>query len=129
VAELSDIQNESIRREIEEYVEQETEIERLIGIFAAAKPLHQDMAAALIEGEHHRVDELAAQAIAAGTEALEVMDEGLIAAMGIVGIKFRENRRPMRMIGSSAGLIHLPPCRADRCWMPDAGLVETRCVR
>jgi 5-methyltetrahydrofolate--homocysteine methyltransferase len=91
VAELSDIQNESIRREIEEYVEQETEIERLIGIFAAAKPLHQDMAAALIEGEHHRVDELAAQAIAAGTEALEVMDEGLIAAMGIVGIKFREN--------------------------------------
>ncbi|MBT3341842.1 MAG: corrinoid protein [Gemmatimonadetes bacterium] len=49
------------------------------------------MAAALIAGEHHRVDELATQALSEGIEALETMDDGLISAMGIVGIKFREN--------------------------------------
>ena len=49
------------------------------------------MAAALIAGEHHLVDELAQKALADGIEALEVMDDGLIAGMGIVGIKFREN--------------------------------------
>ncbi len=91
MAQLSDIRNESLRFEIEEYLEQPLEIERFIEIFAAAQPAHQDMAAALIEGDHHKVDELAAQAIAAGTNALEVMDDGLIAGMGIVGIKFREN--------------------------------------
>jgi 5-methyltetrahydrofolate--homocysteine methyltransferase len=91
LAELSDILNETLRFEIEEYVEQPAEIERFVKMFAAAQPAHQDMAAALIEGDHHKVDELAAQAIAAGTDALEVMDDGLIAGMGIVGIKFREN--------------------------------------
>ena len=30
-------------------------------------------------------------ALEAGTEAVEIMDDGLIAGMGIVGIKFREN--------------------------------------
>jgi 5-methyltetrahydrofolate--homocysteine methyltransferase len=91
VAELGDIQNETLRFEIEEYLDQPAEIERSINIFAAARPIHQEMAAALIEGDHHRVDELASQALAEGIEPLEVMDDGLISAMGIVGIKFREN--------------------------------------
>ena len=91
MAELSDIGNEDIRFEIEEYVEHPEEIQRLIDLFSAARPIHQDMAAALIAGEHHLVDELAQKALADGIEALEVMDDGLIAGMGIVGIKFREN--------------------------------------
>ena len=91
MAELSDIDNEDIRFEIEEYVEHPEEIQRLIDLFSAARPIHQDMAAALIAGEHHLVDELAQKALADGIEALEVMDDGLIAGMGIVGIKFREN--------------------------------------
>ncbi len=90
MAKLSDIQNEDLRFEIEEYLEQPSEIERFIDMFATARPLHQDMAAALIAGDHHKVDELALEALAAGIEALEVMDDGLIAGMGIVGIKFRE---------------------------------------
>ncbi|MFH1571582.1 MAG: corrinoid protein [Gemmatimonadota bacterium] len=89
--ELIDIQNEALRAEIEEFLERPEEIERYVRIFAAARPIHQDMAAALIAGEHHRVDELTARALAEGIEALEVMDDGLIAAMGVVGIKFREN--------------------------------------
>ncbi|MCY3735158.1 MAG: B12-binding domain-containing protein [Gemmatimonadaceae bacterium] len=89
--ELSDIQNEVLRFEIEEYLEKPEEIERFVGIFSAARPINQEMAAALIEGDHHAVDALAAQALEEGLEALEVMDDGLIAGMGIVGVKFREN--------------------------------------
>ncbi|MBT4138113.1 MAG: corrinoid protein [Candidatus Latescibacteria bacterium] len=51
----------------------------------------QTIGAALIEGAHHDVDQLTKEALDAGVDALEVMDDGLIAAMGIVGIKFREN--------------------------------------
>ena len=91
MAELTDIANAALRTEIEEYIERPEDIARLVGIFAAARPILQDMAAALIAGEHHTVDALANQALTEGIEALEVMDDGLIAGMGIVGIKFREN--------------------------------------
>ena len=91
MAELSDIQNETIRDEIEEYVERPEEIERSIETFARARPLMQDIAANLIEGDNGKVDELTRQALGEGVEALEIMDDGLIAGMGIVGIKFREN--------------------------------------
>ncbi len=91
MAELSDIKNEFIRDEIEEFIERPEEIERTINNFAQARESMQDIAAALIEGENEVVDELVAAALEEGIEALEVMDDGLIAAMGIVGIKFREN--------------------------------------
>ncbi|MBS11457.1 MAG: cobalamin-binding protein [Gemmatimonadetes bacterium] len=51
----------------------------------------QEIAAALIDGEHQTVDELTRQCLDEGIEALEIMDDGLISGMGIVGIKFREN--------------------------------------
>ena len=91
MAELSDIQNETIQFEIEEYLERDDEIERNIELFARARPSMQDISAALIEGEHEVVDELTSKALEEGIEALEIMDDGLIAGMGIVGIKFREN--------------------------------------
>ncbi|UCD70373.1 MAG: corrinoid protein [Betaproteobacteria bacterium] len=50
----------------------------------------QDIAAAIIEGEDDVADELTQQALADGVDALEIMDDGLIAGMSIVGIKFRE---------------------------------------
>ena len=89
--ELNDIANEFIRSEIEEYIERPAEIERIIGVFAAATPQMQDIAAALVDGENTVVDELTEKALADGVSALEVMDDGLISGMGIVGIKFREN--------------------------------------
>jgi 5-methyltetrahydrofolate--homocysteine methyltransferase len=91
MAELNDIQNEFIRAEIEEFLERPDEIERIIGIFAQARPAMQDIAAALIDGDNETVDELTRAALDDGIEALEIMDDGLIAGMGIVGIKFREN--------------------------------------
>ncbi len=90
MAELADIANATIRQEIEEYIERPEEIARLIEMFAQARASMQDISAALIEGEHHTVDALTAKALEDGIEALEVMDDGLIAGMAIVGIKFRE---------------------------------------
>ena len=90
MAELSDIGNEFIRQEIEEYLERPEEIERNIELCARGRPAMQDIAAALIEGDDDEVDRLTKQALEEGIEALEVMDDGLIAGMGIVGIKFRE---------------------------------------
>ncbi len=91
MAKLEDVSNQTIREEIEEYLERPEEIERNIEAFAKIRPLMQECAAALIEGDHHTVDRITKQALDEGIEALEVMDDGLIAAMGIVGIKFRDN--------------------------------------
>ena len=90
MAELSDIGNEFIRQEIEEYLERPEEIEGNSELFACGRPAMQAIAAALIEGEDGEVDRLTKLALADGIEALEIMDDGLIAGMGIVGIKFRE---------------------------------------
>ena len=87
---LSDISNEFLRGEIDEFIERPEERARLIGLFATASTEMQAISAALVDGDHHAVDVLTRGALDAGTEALEVMDAGLIAGMGLVGIKFRE---------------------------------------
>ena len=91
MATIADIRNEFLREEIEEFLERPEEIERTVGIFSKARPAMQDIAAALIEGENDTVDRLTRAALEEGIGALEIMDDGLIAGMGVVGIKFREN--------------------------------------
>ena len=91
MANIADIQNEFLRQEVEEYLERPEEIARTVGIFAKARPAMQDIAAALIEGENGTVDRLTRAALEDGVDALEIMDDGLIAGMGVVGIKFRES--------------------------------------
>jgi 5-methyltetrahydrofolate--homocysteine methyltransferase len=91
MAELSAVSNDFIRQEIEEFIERPHERERIIGIFAKARPQMQDIAAALIDGDNELVNQLTKKALDDGVDALEVMDDGLIAGMGIVGVKFREN--------------------------------------
>jgi len=88
---LKDISNESIRNEIEQYIAKSEERDPLVQAFAKMRPEMQEIGAALVGRDHQRVDVLTRQALEAGVEALEVMDDGLIAAMRIVGIKFREN--------------------------------------
>ena len=114
MAEISNVSNEFIRQEIEEFIERPEERERTINIFARARPEMQVIAAALIEGDNETVDQLTRQALDSGIEAVEVMDYGLIAGMGIVGIKFRQNfifvpevlacARAMK-----AGMVHIEP--------------------
>jgi 5-methyltetrahydrofolate--homocysteine methyltransferase len=116
--ELTDVSNEFIRSEIEEFIEREDERERMIAMFAECQPEMQDIAAALIEGEDDVVDELTRAQLDAGTEALEVMDDGLIAGMAIVGIKFRENFIFVPEVLScaramKAGMAHIEPILSD----------------
>jgi len=91
MAELSDIKNEIVRREIEEFVTRPEEIVRNVALFTRAHERMQAIAAGIIEGDDELVDKLTRDALDADHEALEVMDDGLIAGMGVVGIKFREN--------------------------------------
>jgi len=91
MAELSDISNEFIRQEIAEFIERPNERERIINLFAKARPKMQTISAALIDGDNDLVNQLTKESLDEGIEALEVMDDGLIAGMAIVGIKFRQN--------------------------------------
>jgi len=91
MASVQDIGNAFIREEIEEFIEGDKERLRIVKHFSRTKPLMQEIAAGLIEGDHVTVDSLTKRALNEGIDALEIMDDGLIAAMGIVGIKFREN--------------------------------------
>ena len=91
MANIGDIQNDPIRQEIEEYIEQDDERQGIIDLYAGTSEQMQAIAAAVIAGQHETVDELTAAALDSDVEAMEVMDDGLIAGMAIVGIKFREN--------------------------------------
>ena len=90
MAVLADISNEFIREEIEEFLERPEEVGRSIELFARVTPKMQEIAAGIIEGEDDIVDELTRAALDEGIDALEIMDDGLIAGMSIVGIKFRD---------------------------------------
>ena len=91
MAELSDIPNEFVRGEIEQFIEREDEQRHIIKLYSKARLEMVNLAAAVIEGDDEIVDDLTATALKEGIDAIEVMDDGLIAGMAIVGIKFREN--------------------------------------
>ena len=91
MAELGDVANDFLREEIEEFVERPEERTRLIEQYARTPDDLLLIAAALVDGDDDTVDELTRQALDEGRTALEVMDDGLIAGMALVGIKFREN--------------------------------------
>ena len=128
MAELSEIANATIREEIEEYLDRPEEIARNIEIFARARPSMQEISAALIEGEHKTVDRLTVQALGEGIEALEIMDDGLIAGMGIVGIKFREAYIFVPEVlacarAMKAGMAHIEPILAASGVKPIAKVI------
>ena len=91
MAELADVRNEFLREEVDEFVQRPEERTRLIEQYARTSDELLRIAAALVDGDDATVDELTRQALDDGRTALEVMDDGLIAGMALVGIKFREN--------------------------------------
>ena len=74
MAELSDVTNEILRDEIEEFIERPEEIARTVALFTKARPLMQEIAAAIIEGDDSTVDTLTKQALDDGIEAAEIME-------------------------------------------------------
>ena len=133
MAQIDDIDNELIRSEIEEFIERPDERERMIETFARVRPAMQEISAAIIEGEDGEVDELTRKALDDEITAVEIMDDGLIAGMGIVGIKFRENiifvpevlacARAMK-----AGMAHIEPILSES-GVPSQGLVVMGTVK
>lgn len=114
MAELTDVRNEFIRQEIEEFILKPAERQRLIDLFSTASERMQAISAALIDGDNDTVGQLTREALDAGVGALEVMDYGLIAGMSLVGIKFRENFIFVPEVLScaramKAGMAHIEP--------------------
>lgn len=115
MAELSDIQNEIVRQEIEEYIQREDERAEIISLYSKTSPLMQEIAAGIIGGQNKLVDELTGRALNdEKIDALVIMDDGLIAGMAIVGIKFRENFIFVPEVLScaramKAGMAHIEP--------------------
>ncbi len=107
------IVNEGIISELG-YVEKPFELNHIKGLFENTDPLMQETAYALITGDQHAVDRLTRQALDDGFEANTVLDDGLIAGMAIVGVKFRDNIIfvPEVLVAAramKAGMFHLDP--------------------
>ncbi|MBR48932.1 MAG: cobalamin-binding protein [Chloroflexi bacterium] len=74
----------------------------------------QEISVNLIQGNNTQVDELTKQALENGFDANTILDQGLIAGMAIVGIKFRDNLIfvPEVLVAAramKAGMVHIEP--------------------
>jgi 5-methyltetrahydrofolate--homocysteine methyltransferase len=74
----------------------------------------QDISVSLIKGDNKRVDQLTKEALEAGFSANTILDDGLIAGMAIVGVKFRDNLIfvPEVLVAAramKAGMAHVEP--------------------
>ena len=73
------------------YVENPDEQRHIRALWDEADPLMQEISYQLIIGQNLEVDRLTQQALENGFSANTIMDDGLIAGMAVVGIKFRDN--------------------------------------
>ena len=111
------IEHEGLERELG-YITKPFEIKHIRGLFEDTDPKMHDIAYALITGDNHEVDQLTSQALADGFSANTIMDDGLIAGMAIVGIKFRDNIIfvPEVLISAramKAGMAHVEPILSE----------------
>ncbi len=114
---LMSIVNEGIEQELQ-YVTKPFELDHIKGLFENSDPLMQEIAYALIKGDQHLVDSLTKQALGEGFGANTVLDDGLIAGMAIVGVKFRDNIIfvPEVLVAAramKAGMAHIEPILSE----------------
>jgi 5-methyltetrahydrofolate--homocysteine methyltransferase len=105
--------HEGLEKEIA-YVTKPFEVKHIKGLFEGTDPLMHEIAFHLIQGDQHDVDALTRKALDAGFTANDVLDDGLIAGMAIVGIKFRDNIIfvPEVLVSAramKAGMTHIEP--------------------
>ena len=111
------IKNEGLLEEFK-YVTVPDEQEHIEGLFASGDELMQDIAYNLISGNNTEVGVLVKKALDEGYSANIVLDDGLIAGMAIVGIKFRDNVIfvPEVLISAramKAGMAHIEPILSE----------------
>jgi len=107
------IVNEGLKSEMG-FVTKPFEIKHITELFEDTDPLTQDIAYALITGDQNTVDRLTKQGLDQGFAANTLLDDGLIAGMAIVGIKFRDNIIfvPEVLVAAramKAGMAHIEP--------------------
>ncbi len=82
--------NDALEQEMQ-YISKPSERRHILNLFHDTDPLMQEIAHKLIIGGNKEVDQLTRQALDDGFDANTILDDGLIAGMAIVGIKFRDN--------------------------------------
>ena len=107
------IHNQGLEKEFA-HVAKPAEINHIQSLFAKSAPIMHDIAYNLITGKHNEVNRLTKQALDDGFQANTILDDGLIAGMAIVGIKFRDNIIfvPEVLVAAramKAGMTHLEP--------------------
>ena len=100
------------------WVTRQFEQEHIRGQWDDADPLMQQISYELIVGNHHEVDRLTVQALGDGFTANTILDDGLIAGMAIVGVKFRDNVIfvPEVLVAAramKAGMAHIEPILSE----------------
>ena len=100
------------------WVTRQFEQDHIRGQWDHADPLMQQISYELIVGNHHEVDRLTVQALGDGFSANTILDDGLIAGMAIVGIKFRDNVIfvPEVLVAAramKAGMAHIEPILSE----------------
>jgi 5-methyltetrahydrofolate--homocysteine methyltransferase len=101
--------------------------------FKQAHPLMQGVSYAVITGDHQGVDRLTRQALDEGFPANDILNDGLVAGMALVGIKFRDNIIfvPEVLVAAramKAGMAHLEPILSESGIQPK-GVVVTGTVK
>ena len=101
-----------------DYVTKPFEQKHIRAQWDVADPLMQEISYNLIVGSHHEVDRLTRQALGDGFSANTILDDGLIAGMAIVGIKFRDNIIfvPEVLVAAramKAGMAHIEPILSE----------------
>ena len=107
------IYNKGLEKEFG-YVVKPAEINHIQSLFEKSAPIMHDIAYNLIVGKHIEVDRLTKEALDDGFHANTILDDGLIAGMAIVGIKFRDNIIfvPEVLVAAramKAGMAHIEP--------------------
>ena len=100
------------------YVTKPFEQKHIRAQWDVADPLMQEISHCLIVGNHHEVDRLTTQALDDGFPANTILDDGLIAGMAVVGIKFRDNIIfvPEVLVAAramKAGMAHIEPILSE----------------
>jgi len=101
-----------------QYITKPSELDHIKSLFEGKDPLMHETAYALITGDQHEVDRLTRKALDDGFSANDVLDDGLIAGMAIVGIKFRDNVIfvPEVLVAAramKAGMVHIEPILSE----------------
>ena len=107
------IVNELLQQEMQ-YITKPFELKHIEGLFENGDELMQEIAISLIKGNNSQVDILTKKALSDNYPANTILDDGLIAGMAIVGIKFRDNFIfvPEVLIAAramKAGMAHIEP--------------------